>query len=742
MYGIDVTLGKYLCRFEIWEPSKGKVFKDRVALDTETTEIDSARPDRVPELVLLVACDGDRGYFVAARDVARFLEVHPKTELILHNAAFDLAVIQQCIADGEDIYDRVDGNEIWDTLILRRLLSLARDGHTARGESSLAQCCSEFLGIKLEKRRTDDEGHDVRTGFGRFRGRHITAIPAEYLRYAAADVLATWHLFRRLITDIQVLYRDMTGIFGALDIDDLRNQIAKHGPLTHHIQLRVSIVCYQMIRNGISVDVDAASSRSAELDATIDKCVSELTKKGYVPGRAGNQAVLQKMIADIAGADPSLSIPRTPSGGRFSTTAEVLKPLGEIDPFFITFVELQHAGKLKKTCASRLTKPRVHPRFSYLLTTGRTCCSGAINLQNLPKEDPVEGGAMAKSIRSLLVSSKGDVFIDLDYFQIELVVLAAVLKNQLCFGDSLARLINSGADVHLHIAASVLERPISEISKAERNSAKPISFGRPGGMGATTLQEIARKNYGMDLSLADVERRIEAYHKLVPELDSFLNDEVDSALRLAEGLGLSPLEYSLHVESRAMDSTESPAAWLGWMMLKVLRDDHPATRDGRAYDAREVNYFWQAAQQLIQLLPDRFADQIANRSPSEELHRAAQNHFGQRPVMTATGRIRAKAGFCASRNTLFQGLAADGAILGLWNLFRSGYRIVAFIHDQVVVEYPESNDIGDAVRDIEQHMIAGMTSVIPGMLVRVESTVGRSLDKRDEVEFGRSVGRV
>jgi hypothetical protein len=735
MQGIDVTLGEFSCRFEIWEPTRGRVFEDRFAIDTETTEIDSNRPDRVPQLVLLVACDGERGCFVASNHIIDFLAAHPDSELIFHNAPFDLAVIQQCIGDEEDIYDRVDANKIWDTLILRRLLSLAHEGHTARGESSLAQCSSELLGIKLEKRRTDSEGHDVRTGFGRFRGLHITAIPVEFLQYAAADVLATWLLFGKLINNIKGLFRNTSGILGAPDRDVLRGQIEKYGPLSHHIQVRASIVCDQMTRNGICVDVDAAMSRSAELDAAIDKCTIELGKRGYVPGRAGNQGVLQRLISDIAIADPTLSIPRTPSGDRFSTKAEVLVPLGEIDPIFISLVELKQAGKLKKTYASRLTKTRIHPRFGYLLATGRTYCSGAINLQNLPKEDSLAGGSLAKSIRSLLGPAPGNVFIDVDYSQIELVVLAAVLRDQLHLGGSLALLINGGEDIHRSIAANVLDRPVDQISKADRNSAKPISFGRPGGMGATTLQEVARKNYGMDLSLSEVEKRIEAYHRLVPELDAFLSDEVDSALRLAEELRLNPIAYSEFIGTTTFDLDERPQGWLGWMLLRVLRDARPATRRGRAYSDREIDFFWQAAQALIPMLPDEFADQIANRRPSEELYRVVQDHFGQRSVMTATGRIRAKASFCASRNSLFQGLAADGAILGLWNLFRAGYRIIAFIHDQVVVEYPEADDIPEAVRDIERLMIAGMSSVIPGMLIQVESAVRRSLDKSDIIEL-------
>ncbi len=740
MASIDATLGKFSCRFEIWEPAKGKVFRDRFAVDTETTAIDADRPDRIPTLVLLVASDGERGVFVGPDSVVSFLDTHRDADLILHNAAFDLAVLQSCIGETEDIYDRVDDDKIWDTMILRRLLCLARDGQTACGESSLAHCASEFLGVRLEKRRTDDAGHDVRTGFARFLGRPITATPVEYLRYAAEDVLATWHLFDWQVNELRAVLSNADDAFGYAGLERLKEQVARYGPLTHHIQLRASIVCHQMTRNGICVDVAAASANSTELDATIEQCAAQVAQRGYQPGRKGNQGVLQRLIADIAEANPSLLIPRTPSGDQFATRRESLEQLSEIDPFFTTLVNLRHAQKMQKTYVSRLAKPRVHPKFGYLLTTGRTSCSGAINLQNLPKESGSGDAEAGRSIRSLLVPSSGNVFIDVDYSQIELVVLASVLRDQLRLGDSLANLINSGEDVHRRIAASVLGKAVDDVTKAERNSAKPISFGRPGGMAAATLQEIARKNYGMELSLDQVEERINAYHRLVPELNNYLRDEVDSALKLAQELNLTPRSYPGGA-LQAGPEGDAPAAWLGGMLLKVLRSNQPQTRVGRTYNDRETEYFWQAAANLTSQLSEEFALQIDTRRPSADLALAVQNLFGGRPTITATGRIRAKAGFCASRNTLFQGLAADGAIIGLWNLFRAGHRIVAFIHDQAVVECREADDLTARVAEIEELMIAGMQEVIPEMLIRVESTVSRSLDKRDVFELDRAALR-
>jgi len=80
-----------------------------------------------------------------------------------------------------------------------------------------------------------------------------------------------------------------------------------------------------------------------------------------------------------------------------------------------------------------------------------------------------------------------------------------------------------------------------------------------------------------------------------------------------------------------------------------------------------------------------------------------------------------------------QGLAADGAIYALWLLMRAGYTIVNFIHDEVIIEIPEDENLPAKIVDIERLMIQGMQKVVPGANVRVETSVRRSFSKADNV---------
>lgn len=92
---------------------------------------------------------------------------------------------------------------------------------------------------------------------------------------------------------------------------------------------------------------------------------------------------------------------------------------------------------------------------------------------------------------------------------------------------------------------------------------------------------------------------------------------------------------------------------------------------------------------------------------------------------TITGRVRGEAQFCASKNTPFQGLAADGAKLALFNLEKAGFHPVAFIHDEIICEEPVRNH-KKRFDEMKQIMIDSMKMVVPDVNVGVE---GHIMDK-------------
>ena len=178
------------------------------------------------------------------------------------------------------------------------------------------------------------------------------------------------------------------------------------------------------------------------------------------------------------------------------------------------------------------------------------------------------------------------------------------------------------------------------------------------------------------------------------------------------------------------------------MLLKVLESPAPTTsgnpetgRLPRPYTLAETDFFWTAASRLpTEGLDDRSHDDIRERRPSKRLRDAVRNLYSREPVITATGRLRANASYAACRNGIMQGLAADGAIYALWRLMRAGYTLVNFIHDEVIIEVPEDENLPAKIADIERLMIEGMQMVVPGANVRVETEVRRSFSKADKIQ--------
>jgi DNA polymerase I-like protein with 3'-5' exonuclease and polymerase domains len=729
---LEINLGPYHCPFRLWTPHQGRVFDGLFAFDTETTRIDDDRPYLTPSLVLAAACDGQRGVFVPRKHIPAFFDAHAGLGFIAHNAAFDLKVTQAVVGDHLDLYAMVESNQVWDTQILHRLYTLATVGHTARGAAKLDDCVRAHLDLELPKDLKDAESRDVRTGFGRYLGRPFDEIPEIYLRYAAGDPLATWHLFWELNRLIKTVHKDADQAWGYIDDSWLRDVTRRFGPLTHHIQLRASIITNALRSNGIGTDTDRGAEKLARVQAVMGAAKERLRQHGYLVDQPGSVKAMQSILAKFTREHPEVELRLTDSGERFSTTKEDLAELAAEDEFFADYAIYRAAEKLVSTYLSKMSQARIYPNFGYLVETGRTSCSG-FTLQNLPKEK--DETSAASTIRGCFVPAEGMIFIDSDFSQIELVVLGYALDRQFGLGTTLRDLVNQ-SDVHQLIAAAVLGKDPSEVTEPERNSAKPVSFGRPGGMGAERLRRVAKASYDKDLTLEEVDERIQAYHQLCPELDAFLTNEVDTGRALAEALNLTPARFYQAIDAYYDPSDPAmhvPAGWLGGMLLKTLRDEAPATKKGtgRPYDPEEIAFFWDEAQRIPLKLKPKLLVKLESRQADRRLWKAVRDWAGRRLVFTVTGRLRARATFCSARNCVFQGAAADGAILGMWLVWRAGHRLVDFVHDQQVIEAPADERVPERIDEIERLMKDGMLMVVPGMNVKVKTVVTRSLNKAD-----------
>ena len=139
----------------------------------------------------------------------------------------------------------------------------------------------------------------MRTGFGRFLGRPSSEIPPEYLTYLAQDALASWRLFEELHRRVREVLQNSHGVWGHVNGDPgrlwgavsdawLRDVVGRFGPLTHHVQLRASILMDALTANGVGVDQARREEKAKKVQAALEEFRERLRGRGYLVDQKGS----------------------------------------------------------------------------------------------------------------------------------------------------------------------------------------------------------------------------------------------------------------------------------------------------------------------------------------------------------------------------------------------------------------------------------------------------------------------
>lgn len=279
------------------------------------------------------------------------------------------------------------------------------------------------------------------------------------------------------------------------------------------IEMPLVFTLYDMERNGIRAEGEALHIYSSQLGAKI----AELEKEIYA--QAGEEFNINspKQLGSIL--FETLKIPggkKTKTG--YSTAASVLEKLAPDYPFINKILEYRQYTKLKSTYADGLVSyissdGRIHGKFNQTITATGRISSTEPNLQNIPVR--MELGRL---IRKVFVPEEGYVFLDADYSQIELRILAH------CSGDrQLIDAYRNQKDIHRITASQVFHIPFEEVTDLQRRNAKAVNFGIVYGISSFGLSE--------DLSIGRKEaaKYIEDYFKTYPGIKIFLDDTVKHA---------------------------------------------------------------------------------------------------------------------------------------------------------------------------------------------------------------------
>ena len=283
--------------------------------------------------------------------------------------------------------------------------------------------------------------------------------------------------------------------------------------LFEDIEMPLVFTLYDMERNGVKVEAEALKVYGDQLG---DKIV-ELEKEIYEDANETFNINSPKQLGVVLFENMKIPGGRKTKTG-YSTAADVLEKLAPEYPIVAKILEYRQLTKLKSTYADGLAgyiqeDGRIHGKFNQTVTATGRISSTEPNLQNIPVR--VELGRM---IRKVFVPEEGYVFVDADYSQIELRVLAH------CSGDEqLIKAYREEADIHRITASQVFHVPFDEVTDLQRRNAKAVNFGIVYGISSFGLSQ--------DLSITRKEaaKYIEDYFHTYPGIKAFLDDVVAHA---------------------------------------------------------------------------------------------------------------------------------------------------------------------------------------------------------------------
>lgn len=238
--------------------------------------------------------------------------------------------------------------------------------------------------------------------------------------------------------------------------------------LFYEIDMPTIEILSNMQWNGMYVDEKELNQFGKELTEKLEN----LTKIIYEMAGEEFNINSTKQLGEILFEKMKLPVIKKTKSG-YSTDVDVLEKLKREDPIIEKILEYRQLMKLNSTYIEGL-KPyinpktkRIHSFFHQTITATGRISSTEPNLQNIPTRFE-----LGKRVRKVFKPEEGKIYIDSDYSQIELRVLAHISED-----EHMIRAFQEGQDIHKQAASKVFKTPIEEVTKEQRSDAKAVNFG-------------------------------------------------------------------------------------------------------------------------------------------------------------------------------------------------------------------------------------------------------------------------
>ena len=283
--------------------------------------------------------------------------------------------------------------------------------------------------------------------------------------------------------------------------------------LMREIEMPLTLVLFSMEEEGIRVNPEALKDYGKALSGKITELEQEIYSEAGCEFNINSPKQLGEILFEKMGLPGGK---KTKTG--YSTAADVLEKLSGEYPVVKHILEYRGLTKLKSTYADGLAayiedENRIHSTFNQTITATGRISSTEPNLQNIPIRME-----LGRQIRKVFIPKDGYCFMDADYSQIELRVLASMSGD-----ERLIEAYRSHADIHRTTASQVFHIPFEEVTDLQRRNAKAVNFGIVYGISSFGLSE------DLSISRKEAAAYIEQYFETYPQVKQFIDSLVKDA---------------------------------------------------------------------------------------------------------------------------------------------------------------------------------------------------------------------
>lgn len=310
-----------------------------------------------------------------------------------------------------------------------------------------------------------------------------------------------------LCQQVQVIYKILEPIKEKMDELQLME-------LYEEVELPLVEVLAAMEFRGIRVDKHMLEDLKIEFKKKVDNLTDEIHGLAGVDFNINSPKQLGEVLFEELELPP---IKKTKTG--YSTGAEVLEKLYDKHDIIPKILEYRQITKLKSTYIDGLLKiinpitGRIHSTFNQTVTSTGRISSTEPNLQNIPIK--LE---MGRQLRKVFIAKDNHKFIDADYSQIELRVLAHISEDA-----NLLESFELDQDIHRRTASEIFEVPMDEVTDSMRNNAKAVNFGIIYGISDFGLAE------NLKISRYDAKKYIDSYLEKYSLVERYMQDAIKTA---------------------------------------------------------------------------------------------------------------------------------------------------------------------------------------------------------------------